>query len=184
MSTLCTNQRGKMELFDLYDRDRIPTGETIERGQKLPPGRYHLVVHICVFNREGQMLIQLRSKNKVLWPGLWDVSVGGAAQKGDSSWLAAQRELAEELGIVVDLSQIRPAFTFNFESGFDDVYLIQLDPEIDKLNLQSEEVTAVRWADSDSIHTMIESGEFLPYHHSLIDLYFDLRFTPRFFAKK
>jgi isopentenyldiphosphate isomerase len=173
-----------MELFDLYDRDRIPTGETIERGQKLPPGRYHLVVHICVFNREGQMLIQLRSKNKVLWPGLWDVSVGGAAQKGDSSWLAAQRELAEELGIVVDLSQVRPAFTFNFDRGFDDVYLIQLDPEIDKLNLQSEEVTAVRWADSDSIHTMIESGEFLPYHHSLIDLYFDLRFTPRSFAKK
>ncbi len=173
-----------MELFDLYDRDRIPTGETIERGQKLPPGRYHLVVHICVFNREGQMLIQLRSKNKVLWPGLWDVSVGGAAQKGDSSWLAAQRELAEELGIVVDLSQVRPAFTFNFDRGFDDVYLIQLDPEIDKLNLQSEEVTAVRWADSDSIHTMIESGEFLPYHHSLIDMYFDLRFTPRFFVKK
>ena len=173
-----------MELFDLYDRDRIPTGETIERGQKLPPGRYHLVVHICVFNRAGQMLIQLRSKNKLLWPGLWDVSVGGAAQKGDLSWQAAHRELAEELGIVTDLSQVRPAFTFNFERGFDDIYLIELDLELDKLRLQPEEVTQVGWADAECIHALIEKGDFLPYHHSLIDLFFDLRFTPRFFAEK
>lgn len=70
-----------MEIFDLYDRDRFPTGEVMPRGQKPPIGRYHLVVHICIFNQEGQMLIQKRSQQKGFWAGLWDVSVGGAAQK-------------------------------------------------------------------------------------------------------
>jgi len=169
-----------MENFDLYDRNRISTGEKIRRGQRPPAGRYHMIVHICVFNREGQMLIQQRSQEKGLWAGLWDVSLGGAAQAGDFSWQAAERELKEELGIHYDFSLERPAFTFNFEHGFDDFYLIQLEPELESLRLQADEVTAVRWASRSDIHKMIESGEFLPYHPVLIDLLFEMRFKPRF----
>ena len=172
-----------MELFDLYDCDRIPTGETMLRGQKPPEGRYHLVIHICIFNQNDQMLIQKRSQDKGLWAGLWDVSVGGAAQKGETSWQAAHRELLEELGFDFDFSTIRPAFTFNFESGFDDIYLIHVDPELNQLRLQSDEVTEVRWADQTTIRDMIESGEFLPYHPSLIDLFFALRSSPDFFVR-
>lgn len=172
-----------MEIFDLYDRDRKLTGETMIRGQRPPEGRYFLVVHICIFDQKGQMLIQKRSTEKGFWAGLWDVSVGGAAQKGDSSWQAAQRELAEELGIDFDFSEVRPAITVNFETGFDDVYLIRLDPEIDQLRLQMDEVTEVRWSDQKTIQAMIEKGEFLPYHDSLIDLFFRLRFFPGFFPK-
>jgi isopentenyldiphosphate isomerase len=170
-----------MEIFDLYDRDRTLTGETIRRGQKPPAERYHLVVHICIFNQDGQMLIQKRSLQKGFWAGLWDVSVGGAAQKGDSSWQAAQRELVEELGINFDFSQVRPALTFNFEYGFDDVYLIHLNPELGDLILQVEEVAEVRWADQKTILGMIQDGEFLPYHPNLIRLFFDLREYPGFF---
>ena len=172
-----------MEIFDLYDRDRFPTGEVMPRGQKPPIGRYHLVVHICIFNQEGQMLIQKRSQQKGFWAGLWDVSVGGAAQKGDSSWLAAQRELLEELGIDFDFSEVRPALTINFAYGFDDVYLIHLNLELAELQLQAEEVIAVKWADQDTILAMIRSGEFLPYHSSLIGLFFDLRSYPGFFRQ-
>ena len=169
-----------MEIFDLYDRDRLPTGEIMLRGQRPPTGRYHLVVHICIFNQDGQMLIQKRSQEKGFWAGMWDVSVGGAAQKGDSSWQAAQRELAEELGIEFDFSEVRPALTFNFEYGFDDVYIIHLTPELGKLNLQVDEVAEVKWADLETILAMIESGEFLSYHPNLIRLFFDLLYYPGF----
>ena len=172
-----------MEIFDLYDRDRTLTGETIRRGQKPPAGRYHLVVHICIFNQDGQMLIQKRSPEKGFWAGMWDVSVGGAAQQGDSSWQAAQRELLEELGIDFDFSKVRPALTFNFEYGFDDVYLIHLNPELDDLHLQIDEVAEVRWADQETILNMMESGEFLLYHPNLIRLFFDLRYYPGFFQQ-
>ena len=46
-----------MEYWDLYDRDRIPTGETHQRGKPLPEGRYHMVVHVVIFNTKGEMLI-------------------------------------------------------------------------------------------------------------------------------
>ena len=129
------------------------------------------------------MLIQKRSLEKGFWAGMWDVSVGGAAQKGDSSWQAAQRELAEELGIEFDFSDVRPAVTFNFEYGFDDVYLIHLNLELGRLHLQAEEVAEVRWADLDTILAMIENGEFLPYYQNLIRLFFDLRSYPGFFQQ-
>jgi len=170
-----------MEIFDLYDRDRIPTGETIKRGQRPPKGRYHVVVHICIFNQDGQMLIQKRSLDKGFWAGMWDLSVGGAAQKGDSSAKAAHRELLEELGIDYDFSEVRPTLTVNFEYGFDDIYLIQLNPELDELHLQVDEVAEVRCADQDTIVEMIDNGEFLPYYPNLIRLFFDMRYYPGFF---
>lgn len=59
-----------MELFDLYDDERRLTGETIERGDPLPESRYHLVIHICIFNSEGKMLIQQRQPFKKSFPGI------------------------------------------------------------------------------------------------------------------
>lgn len=46
-----------MELRDIYDEDRNPTGRTIVRGEPCPENGYHLVVHMCVFNRQGEMLL-------------------------------------------------------------------------------------------------------------------------------
>ncbi len=172
-----------MEIFDLYDRERLPTDEIMQRGQRPPAGRYHMVVHICIFNQDGEMLIQRRSQSKNFWAGMWDISVGGAAQKGDTSWQAAQRELAEELGIVIDFSEIRPAATFNFEFGFDDFYLINLDPELVELQLQADEVAEVSWADQETILAMIETGKFLPYYPNLIKLFFDMHLYPSVFQQ-
>ena len=37
-----------MEIFDLYDVNRIKTGHTIVRSEKIPDGLYHIVVHVCI----------------------------------------------------------------------------------------------------------------------------------------
>ena len=104
-----------MELFDLYDDERKFTGETIERGKPLPKNRYHLVIHICIFNSEGKMLIQQRQPFKKGFPDKWDVTVGGSAVAGENSRQAASRELLEELGIRHDFSHDRPMLTVHFE---------------------------------------------------------------------
>ena len=49
-----------MEYLDLYDKNRIKTGETMLRGSKMPKDRYRLVVRVIVFNSEGKMLTNLR----------------------------------------------------------------------------------------------------------------------------
>ena len=161
-----------MELFDLYTADREKTGQTMVRGDAVPEGFYRLVVHVCIFHPDGRMLIQQRQPFKKGWSNLWDVTVGGSAASGDSSRSAAERETLEELGLSIDLSDVRPTLTIHWEHGFDDYYVVtkQLDPA--SLRLQYEEVQAVRWASGNEILEMIDDGRFIPYEKSLIELLF------------
>jgi isopentenyldiphosphate isomerase len=164
-----------MELWDVYDINRNKTNKTMVRGEAFEKDSYHLVVHVCVFNSKDEMLIQQRQPFKKGWSNMWDVTVGGSAAKGDTSQSAAERELFEEIGLTVDLKNIRPHITINFNNGFDDIYLIEQEVDMDELSLQYEEVQSVKWASKEEIFSMIENGEFIPYHQSLIQLFFDSR---------
>ena len=161
-----------MELFDLYTADRVKTGRTMVRGGQTPEGFYRLVVHVCIFNLEGKMLIQQRQPFKKGWSNLWDVTVGGSAISGDSSRSAAERETLEELGLSIDLADIRPTMTIYWEHGFDDYYALTQDVDLDALHLQYEEVQAVHWASLEEILQMIDDGRFIPYEKSQIELLF------------
>lgn len=161
-----------MEVWDLYDKDRIKTDKQMYRGDPVPEGFYRIVVHIAIFDSQGRMLIQQRQPFKKGFGGLWDISVGGSAIAGDTSSAAAEREVCEELGLNIDLSNERPTFTVNFNGGFDDVYLLNLDVDISKVTLQESEVCAVKWATREEILEMIDNGEFIPYHKAAIELMF------------
>ena len=63
-----------MELWDVYDINRNKTGKTAVRGEGLPEGGYHLVVHVCIIGSDGRMLIQQRQPFKHGFSNLWDVS--------------------------------------------------------------------------------------------------------------
>lgn len=160
------------EKWDLYDIDREKTGEITERGNPIPPDRYHLAVHVCIFGSDGRMLIQQRQPFKEDWSNMWDVTVGGSAIAGDTSRTAAEREIMEELGLPLSLDGERPRITVNFDNGFDDFYCIKRDVDINSLTVQYEEVQAVKWATKEEILAMIDRDVFIPYHKSLIDLLF------------
>lgn len=164
-----------MEVLDLYTKDRIKTGQTMIRGDKQPEDTYRLVVHICIFNKDGQMLIQQRQPFKSGWSNMWDFSAGGSVISGEDSRTAAEREVKEELGVDISLENKRPALTLSFSHGFDDVYLCEKEIDIDSLQLQYEEVQAARWASIGEILEMIDEGIFIPYHKSLVELLFELR---------
>lgn len=162
------------EYFDIYDLDRKYTGRRAVRGEPLGPGEYHLVVHICVFDGAGRLLIQRRSPEKRSWPGLWDLSAGGCAQAGENSRAAAERELFEELGLEADFSRTRPVLTVNFETGFDDVFEIERELEPERLRLQTEEVAQARWARLEEVCALLEEGSFVPYSPDFVRLLFDI----------
>ena len=164
-----------MELLDVYDSERMKTGGTMVRGEKIKPGEYHLIVHVVIFNAAGEMLIQHRQPFKHGWPDLWDLTVGGSASCGESSRTGAEREVLEEIGYRIDLSNTRPSLTVNFDTGFDDIYILEREVDIRELCLQYEEVKEVKWATLDEIFAMIDAGAFIPYYKSLIQLLFDMR---------
>ena len=161
-----------MELFDLYTAEGVRTDRTMVRGEPVPEGFYRLVVHVCVFDPHGRMLIQQRQPFKRGWSNLWDISVGDCAVAGDTSRTAAERETREELGLTLDLSDIRPSMTIHWEHGFDDYYTVTQDVDLNTLRLQPEEVQAVRWASLEEILEMVDDGRFIPYEKSLIELLF------------
>jgi isopentenyldiphosphate isomerase len=165
-----------MELWDTYDKYRNKTGRTVERGMhQMLIGEYHLVVHICIFNSKGELLIQQRQPFKEGWPDMWDITVGGSSVAGESSTEAAEREVYEEIGYKLSLDGVLPSLTINGDDWFDDIYIIRRDINIADLKLQYEEVKQVRWAEMEEILQMIESGSFLPYHKGFINLLFDMQ---------
>lgn len=163
------------ELWDLYTKDREKTGKLHRRGDEMEDGEYHLVIHVCIFNSKNQLLIQQRQPFKEGWPNMWDVTVGGSALQGENSFQAAERELFEEIGLELDLSDTRPNFTINFPQGFDDYYILEHEVDLTALRLQEEEVQAVRWVSKEEVLRMQEEGAMIPYW--FLDKLFEIRGT-------
>ncbi len=59
----------------------------------------HPVVHLHVFNSQGQLYLQRRPDWKDIQPGKWDTAVGGHVDWGETTDAALHREVREELGI-------------------------------------------------------------------------------------
>lgn len=162
------------EVWDIYDVNRQPTGRIMLRGSPNKKGDYHIVVHICIFNKNGEMLIQQRAHNKKGWPDKWDFSIGGHVIAGETSRQGAERELSEELGLNISLTDA-PYFTINFSDGFDDYYLVQFETDVNRLTLQKSEVQKVMYASEETIKYMISDGSFIDYHEGLVDLLYAMK---------
>ncbi|MDD4969280.1 MAG: NUDIX domain-containing protein [Paludibacter sp.] len=60
----------------------------------------HPVIHLHVFNSQGELYLQKRAMDKDIQPGKWDTSVGGHVDYGEETVIALKREVKEELGII------------------------------------------------------------------------------------
>ena len=87
------------EIFDVVDESDRVIGRATRAEVHRNPGLIHRAVHILVFRPDGRLLLQRRSADKDIDPGLWDTSVGGHVDAGEDYLTAARRELSEELGL-------------------------------------------------------------------------------------
>jgi isopentenyldiphosphate isomerase len=74
------------------------------------PSLIHKVVHVLVFNKKGDLLLQKRSLSKDVAPGRWDTSVGGHVGIGEELSVSSKREMQEELGI----SAYEPEYLYSY----------------------------------------------------------------------
>lgn len=73
--------------------------EVVTRRRMRAENLLHRSVAIIVQSSDGRLLVHRRADHKDVYPGSWDLAAGGVVAAGESSDLAAERELAEELGI-------------------------------------------------------------------------------------
>jgi isopentenyldiphosphate isomerase len=88
------------EYFPIVTEEGVVTGKASR--QECHSGSFilHPVVHLHVFNSNGELYLQKRNLNKDIQPGKWDTSVGGHVDYGEEVTEALLREVREELGIV------------------------------------------------------------------------------------
>lgn len=153
-----------MEVWDIYNENREKTEKTHIRGEEMQEGDFHQVIHVWIMNESGQFLIQRRQPWKKGWSNMWDCSAAGSALAGETSEMAAIREVKEELGIDLQMVNSEILFTIKFARGFDDHFLVVQDINIEDLSLQYEEVADAKWATIEEIGDLVQTGEFIPYH--------------------
>jgi isopentenyldiphosphate isomerase len=88
------------ELVDVVDEhDQVVA--TVTRAEMREGRLRHRCVAIVVRSSAGDVLVHRRSDLKDVWPGRWDLAVGGVVSAGEDYVAAAHRELGEELGVIV-----------------------------------------------------------------------------------
>lgn len=153
-----------MELWDIYDENRIKTGQVLPRDQMRSPDAYHLVVGIAVYNEAGQVLITKRAPEKPTDPGKWE-STAGAVIAGENSLEGACRELYEETGIsaapedMVLVYQTRGAG--HSGGALIDVYTVKRDIPLAQIRLQPGETCDAKWIEAACWYRGIQSGDVL-----------------------
>ena len=159
-----------MELWDAYDDQRklIP-GVALVRGEPIPKGMNHLVIHAWYINPKGELLIQQRAFDRPLAPGLW-FCTGGSALKGEGTCAACVRETKEELGFVPDMSRALIPISMKGPEYFTDVFMIPTDLPVSALRLQASEVADAKWATVDEVNRLLADGKFwhVRYHEMLM----------------
>lgn len=158
-----------MELWDIYDENKVRTGRTMKRNDwHMQPGEFHLTVLGVIQHTDGRYLITKRVMTKSWAPGWWEVS-GGAAQAGEDSIDAVKREILEETGL--DVNGFEGGYVFSYkrenpEEGdnyFVDIYRFRGDFTEDDLHLQEEETDGYMLATLEEIQEFAKQGIFLHY---------------------
>jgi isopentenyldiphosphate isomerase len=153
-----------MERRDLYDEGKNCTGETIVKGEKIPEGRYILVVLVFIQNSEGKYLIQKRTEKK---NGKY-ATTGGHPKSGESSIEGIITEVKEEIGLDINPNDLKLYYSGKSEEErvFWDDYYIKMDvPNIKDLKLQEEEVSSVNWFSEQDIIKLMEQDKFFKNHY-------------------
>jgi len=94
-----------MEILDIVNDDNEIVGSA-SYDEIYSKRLNHRIVHVLVFNSNGEVFLQRLSASKKFCPGHWGTSAGGHVKSGESYEQAAERELKEELGVSLKLDQI------------------------------------------------------------------------------
>ncbi|WP_341216204.1 NUDIX domain-containing protein [uncultured Wocania sp.] len=141
------------EYIDIINLQGKPTGESVLKSVIHQKGYYHNTVHVWFYTSCGDILLSQRSAKKDVCPLLWDVSVAGHVDTGETIKQAAVRETKEEIGLKIskkDLNKIGVFECFQtykngiIDNEFHHTFISELKTPLSQLTPQVEEVEALK----------------------------------------
>lgn len=136
--------------------------EVVSRQKMREQMLRHRATYVAVVNSQNQLIVHKRADWKEIYPGWWDIAFGGVCGAGESWELSAQRELAEEAGIVGVPFEPIGGFNYDGEDGsvVGRAYLARWDGEI---SFNDGEVVAI-----DTVE-IAELSDWLTNHSVCLD---------------
>lgn len=143
------------------------TRQEAHNGSKI----LHPVVHLHVFNSQGDIYLQKRPSWKQIQPNKWDTAVGGHVDFGENIEMALKRETAEELGITELNAELMCSYVFESECEKELIYVhkVVYDGEIKP---DTNELDGGRFWQQEEIKANIGKGVFTPNFESEYNKFF------------
>ncbi len=150
----------KQERVDLVDaNDRIIGWARRQKIRKL--NLLHRGVGIICYNPAKEIYVHRRTTTKDVFPGMYDMFVGGVVRRGESYETTAVREIAEELGI--DGPTPRHLFDHLYLGPRNRAIVSVFEVEWDgPIRHQPEEVEWGTWMTRKELDAKIDEWEFVP----------------------
>lgn len=157
------------EYIDIVDREGKPTGKIALKSEAHKKGWYHNTVHLWLYTENGDILLQQRSHKKLIYPLLWNVSVAGHIDAGETFTEAVLRETKEEIGLDLLPENLKKIGVFLHESEyanssikdyeFHNVYIAMLNVPVKELQPQEDEVEALKLVSTSEFKTLLEAPD-------------------------
>jgi isopentenyl-diphosphate delta-isomerase len=171
------------EYIDIVDIHGNPTGKSELKSVIHQKGYYHHTAHVWFYTPDGQVLLSQRSAKKSICPLLWDVSVAGHIDTGETPIQAAIRETKEEIGLTLPEKELQSIGVFkcfqSYDTGiidneFHNTFIAELKVPLSKLTLQVEEVEAIKLVSIDAFNDLIKNigvnNHFVPSNKAYYEL--------------
>ena len=156
------------ELLDIVTKQGQPTGKTALKSEAHAKGLYHNTIHLWLYTSRGEILLQQRSHKKIIFPLLWDVSVAGHIDAGETFIEAALRETEEEIGLKLAPNNLQHIGTFLHETSYADgkiqdnefhqVYIAKLNVSLKVLVKQESEVEALKLVTLEDFEDLLKNS--------------------------
>ena len=130
----------------------------VTRAQMRAERLCHRATYVGVVSSDGRLLIHQRAATKEVYPSYWDVCAGGVCTAGEAWHESARRELAEELGIDVPVTELGGGRWTDAASGASVVGRVYLARSDGPFTFTDDEVVQARFVSADELDALLRDG--------------------------
>lgn len=177
-----TSKSFENEFIEIYDFNGQKTGEKALKSVVHKNGLHHSTVHLWIYTISGEVLIQKRSLNKILNPGVWDVSVAGHIHFDETYNDAVIRETLEETGINIESFKLYKLGVYHSKSIHDKItdnefhhtYVLEIKKELINIGFKNDEVEELKLIPIKEMESLVCKGLKNYFIGKNKDYYFDV----------